>query len=119
MEEYGAEIVETEPAKPGDAGVARAIGTTNVSSIFWDMKHIRAQGQFQLNFFFEDPRIVNAASQVAVSITELNAAGVPHLGNANMGILNVVPLDDGTIFVRGHVDFSSRLLCRLNFIIVN
>lgn len=133
MEQYGAEIIEPGPSKAEgivEADVTRApvdrhpIGTafhdmTNISSIFWGMQTILAQGQWQLNFFFADPVIVRADSQVAVSITELTDAGVPQLGQANMGILNVVPQADGTITVRGHVDHPRRLRCLVNFIIVN
>lgn len=120
-------IVEPGPGKVGqtaDAAGAKSldvdsITTTNVSSIFWGIKIILAQGQFQLNFFFETPVIVRSNSQVAVSISEANQNNVPFLGGANMGILNVVPQDDSTITVRGHVDHPARLRCVLNFIIVN
>jgi hypothetical protein len=64
---------------------------------------------------------VPAASQhqVAVSLTELTDAGVPFLGDASMGVLNVVPHDGGRIIVKGHVDFPNLLRVQLNFIIVN
>jgi hypothetical protein len=122
MEHSEGTIVEPGPRKAGqtaEAGVIRTIEATNVSSIFWGMKGIRAQGPFKLNFFFEDPVIVRVDSQVAVSITELNEANVPHLGTATMGILNVIPQADGTITVVGHVDHPAQLHCMLNFIIVN
>jgi hypothetical protein len=125
-------VVEPDPTKSGSAvevadieAVDRhPIGTalhdgTNISSIFWAIKVILAQGQFQLNFFFADPVIVRSDSQVSVSISEASGSNVPFLGNANMGVLNVVPQSDGTITVRGHVDHPSRLRCVLNFIIVN
>ena len=134
MEQSENAVLEPAPGKdrpPEEAGAGveavverHPIGTathdgTNISSIFWGMKTILAQGQFQLNFFFADPVIVRADSQVAVSITEVTEQDVPFLGAANMGILNVVPQADGTITVRGHVDHPSRLRCLLNFIIVN
>jgi hypothetical protein len=127
MEHSENTVVEPGPTKVGRTADAtgaetvevESISTTNVSSIFWGIKTILAQGQFQLNFFFGSPVIVASNSQVAVSITEVNENDVPFLGNANMGILNVVPQSDGTITVRGHVDHPSRLRCVLNFIIVN
>jgi hypothetical protein len=121
MEQYEGEIVAPVSDKAVTARETREVAglTTNITSIFWGMKTIQAQGQFQLNFGFDDPVIVLANSQVSVSITEVNQDDVPFLGSANMGILNVVPQDDGTIPVRGHVDWRSRLRCLLNFIIVN
>jgi hypothetical protein len=121
MEQYENEVIEVAPDKDVVARDTLDVAglNTNITSIFWGMKFILAQGRFQLNFFFSDPVIVKANSQVSVSITEVNQNNVPFLGNANMGILNVVPQDDGTITVRGNVDWTSQLRCLLNFIIVN
>lgn len=120
MEHYEAEIIELAPDKAVAArDTLEADGlATNVTSIFWNYETIRAHGKFQATFRIDAPRIVNPESQVAVSITELNQDDVPFLAEARMGIWNVVP-GDGTISVRGNIDWPSPLRCRLNFIIVN
>jgi hypothetical protein len=121
MEQYEAEVIEPAPDKAvTDRSTFEAAGlTTNISSIFWGIKTISTKGEFQANFDFDDPVIVDAKSQVSVSITEVNQDDVPFLAEADMVIWNVVPRGDGTISVRGKVDWGSPLRCRLNFIIVN
>jgi hypothetical protein len=121
MEQYENEVIEPAPDKAvADRDTFEAAGlTTNITSIFRSIKTISAKGEFQRNFGFDDPVIVNAKSQVSVSITEVNQDDVPFLAEADMVIWNVVPKDDGTISVRGKVDWHSSLRCRLNFIIVN
>lgn len=118
MEQYETEIIEPAPDKVRDTLEAAEL-TTNIASIFWGMQTIQAQGEFQANFRFDDPVIVRSDSQVSVSITELNQDDVPFLAAADMSIWNVVPKDDGTISVRGNIDWPSPLRCRLNFIIIN
>jgi hypothetical protein len=121
MEQYETEIIEPPPDKAmtdRDTFEAAEL-TTNITSIFWGMQTISAKGEFQANFHFDDSVIVHADSQVSVSITEVNRDDVPFLAEADMVIWNVVPKDDGTISVRGNVDWRSPLRCRLNFIIVN
>jgi hypothetical protein len=117
-----------QDAAPADTAVvskeatpeARAINTTNVSSIFWAMNNSwRSRGTWQANFRFTAPVIVNAGSQVAVSVCERDANSVPFLGDARMSVLNVVPRNDGSVDVRWHVDWPEQLPVRLNFIIVN
>jgi hypothetical protein len=109
------------PAKPTENGTAAAdlsITNTNVTSIFFGEWFNTRRGTFAWNFGFPNA-IVNARSQVAVSITEVTAANVPFLGDAGMSVLNVVPQDDGTVTVRANVAWSSPLKVKLNFIIVN
>jgi hypothetical protein len=92
---------------------------TNMSSVFWGMADIVTHGQFKRNIGFPGAD-VRHDSQVAVSITELRTQdNHPFIGDANMGILNVAPDADGTVWVRGHVDWPSDLRCRLNFVILN
>lgn len=117
--EENAVLVEDGPTKAGGGGAPEAELQTNATSIWWGFKTILAQGQWQLNFFFGGSVIVRRDSQVAVSITEVDAQDTPFLGAANMWIMNVVPQDDGTITVRGHVAHPSRLRCQVNFVIVN
>jgi hypothetical protein len=121
MEQYETEILEPGPDKAvaGRDTLEAAGLVTNISSIFYAWKEIRAQRKFQATFRFDNRVIVNADSQVSVSITEINQDNVPFLAEANMVIWNVVPREDGTISVRGNVDWGSPLRCRLNFIIVN
>jgi hypothetical protein len=121
MEQYETEILEPGPDKAVAApDTLEAAGlVTNISSIFYAWKEIRAQREFQATFRFDNRVIVNADSQVSVSITEINQGNVPFLAEADMVIWNVVPKEDGTISVRGNVDWGSPLRCRLNFIIVN
>jgi hypothetical protein len=121
MAQHENEIIEPASDKAVTVRETREAAelTTNISSIFWGMHTVQAKGQFQLNFGFGEPVIVLSNSQVAVSITEVNQDDVPFLGSAKMGILNVVPKDDGTITVRGNIDWPSPLRCMLNFIIVN
>ena len=99
---------------------ALAINTTNVSSIFWAMDNSwRSRGTWQANFRFTAPVIVNAGSQVAVSVCERDTNSVPFLGSARMSVANVVPRNDGSVDVRWQVDWPQQLPVRLNFIIVN
>lgn len=105
-------------ARAGEIGVAD-IGSTNVSSMFWAMRGLRAHGSQAWNFGFPDPVQVLANSQVSVTITEIDNNGTPFLGAATMQILNVVPQDDGTITVKFNVDWSEQLNILFNFIIVN
>ena len=90
------------------------------SSIFWCFHDFRARGRFNVHVPVAEPDVVvNAVSQIAASITELTPSGVPHLGNADMWVMNVVPNDDNTLLVRGRVDWDDFLPVRLNMIIVN
>jgi hypothetical protein len=123
QEQYEIDATQAEPAtaKPSSNGAVAAdfsITNTNVSSIFYGEWFITRRGTFAWNFGFPDA-IVNDRSQVAVSITEVNAANEPFLGNAGMSVLNVVPQRDGTVTVRANVAWDSPLKVKLNFIIVN
>ena len=123
---YDGEIVEDGPAggtvveaKEGGPQ-AEAIGSTNVSSIFWAMNNgFSARGTVARNFRFSAPVVVNAQSQVAVSVCERDSNGNPFVGNAHMSVLNVAPRNDGSVDVRWNVGWETLLPVRLNFIIVN
>lgn len=105
-------------SKEAPAAVA-AIGTTNVSSIFWAMDNSwRSQGTVWKTFTFPASVVVNSASQVSVSVCERDGNGNPFIGDAEMSVLNVVPRNQA-IDVRWRVNWSSLLPVRLNFIIVN
>ncbi|MFD5318319.1 hypothetical protein [Streptomyces sp. NPDC127098] len=88
------------------------------SSTFWHFADFRWSGEF-LHTETLPTAQVNAFSQVAVSICELNADGVPFIGNARLQVYNVAPHSDGRIIVRGNVEWGSDLSVRLNYIIVN
>ena len=65
---------------------------------------------------------VTRHSKVAVSITELaqppgQPLDYPFIGDARMTIENVAPLDNGIIFVRLTINWSSDLPFRLSFLI--
>ena len=116
--------LEPEPGNltKGDAPTVRdvrGISNTNISSIFWAIRELTANGRFIGVWGFPAPVICRQDSQISVSITELNSQGIPFVGNAAMQVLNVSPDDLGNIFVRCNVDWSSPLRLRFNFIIVN
>jgi hypothetical protein len=121
---YVSEDVEESPGAGVGAGTkeggprAEAIGTTNVSSIFWFISDRRGRGTPIANVPVPAPIVVNSASQVAVSICERDASGTPFVGDAQMSILNVAPRN-GSIDVRYRVDWPDQLNLRLNFVIVN
>ncbi len=94
-------------------------GSTNVSSIYWGMAFLTANGTQAWNIFFGSPVQVFGNSQVSVTITEVDRNGTPFLGAATMQVYNVIPQDDGTITVKFNVDWGSPLQILLNFIIVN
>lgn len=102
-----------------DAIALAEIGSTNVSSIFWAIRILRARGTIAWNFGFPNPVQVFADSQVSVTMTEIDNNGTPFLGDAKMQVYNVVPQQDGTITVRFNVDWSEQLRVQFNFIIVN
>lgn len=67
------------------------------------------------------PGVVNAWSKVFVSICEvgiLSGQVKPIMGDATMHVYNVVPQDDGTIKVRGFVDFGEPLNVRLSVLVM-
>jgi len=67
------------------------------------------------------PGVVNSWSKVFVSICEISIVGgqvKPILGDATMHVYNVVPQDDGTIQVRGFVDFGEPLNVRLSVLVM-
>src|SRR4051812_40146756 len=97
------EIVEMAPDEAPSEDGERA-----VRSIFASFKRLNGRGTFALAFGFPEAD-VRADSQVAVSIAELTDANVMFLGNATMGVLNVIPSADGTIIVRAHIDWETRL----------
>ena len=90
----------------------------NVSSIFWAFTHHTSAGQGSHVTTSSIPG-VNRVSQVAVSITELDANGNPFIGLAGMAVYNVVPLDSGEVTVHWWVGWNSPLSIRLNYIVVN
>lgn len=89
------------------------------TSTFWHIENLNPiSGRFRHIASIGTDK-VNQASQVMVSITERDAAGTPFYGDAPMEIFNVVPHDDGTVWVRAHVHSNSALRVRLNYIIFN
>ena len=65
---------------------------------------------------------VNRDSRVVASLTEvaLDGAGPrPHLGDATMKVYNVAPQDNGTVLVRGEVDWDDDLDIRVSLIILD
>ncbi|MFD4351104.1 hypothetical protein ACFWPX_00995 [Nocardia sp. NPDC058518] len=110
-----------ESAKIGngaeEAGM-RAIGRTNITSIFWAQKILRTHGTGAWVFGFPSAD-VRADSQVSVSLTEIDTDNTPFLGPATTQVLNVVPHADGTMTVRYHVGWSSNIRVLFNFIIAN
>ena len=94
-------------------------GSGRVSSTFWAYGEGKVNGRFFFTFTFGSNVTVNAFSQVAASITELNSPDRnPFLGDADMGILNVVPSDQ-TVIVAGNIQWGSPLDFRINLIIAN
>jgi hypothetical protein len=88
------------------------------SSTFWHFVDFSGSGPFAHRESLGTDQ-VNAFSQVAVSMTELDSDGNPFLGSAIMTVNNVVPRANGDIIVRGHIHWESTLRVRLNYIIVN
>lgn len=63
---------------------------------------------------------VNSSSKVFVSISEVgvfNGQVKPFMGAASMQVHNVVPHDDGTVIVRGHIGWESTLTFRLSVVV--
>ncbi|MGQ8815316.1 hypothetical protein [Bacillus sp. NA_165.1] len=63
---------------------------------------------------------VNSTSIVVASITEvaiIDGQVKPKMGSASMQIYNVVPYDDGTIGIRGNIDWPNDLNYRISVII--
>jgi hypothetical protein len=61
--------------------------------------------------------IVNSSSAVFVSISEIGVFGgewKPFMGLASMEVHNVVPHDDGTVIVRGHIGWDRDVNVRLS-----
>lgn len=64
--------------------------------------------------------IVNSSSKVFVSISEIGISGgqvKPFMGAASMQVHNVVPQDDSSVIVRGHIGWESDLQARLSFVV--
>ncbi|MCA2207447.1 MULTISPECIES: hypothetical protein [Nocardia] len=116
------EDADFESTKAGYSAVeamgTRAIGETNITSIFWAQQGLLTHGTGAWVFGFPNAT-VRADSQVSVSLTERDNNGTPFLGLATTQVLNVVPHADGTISVRYHVGWSSNIRVLFNFIIVN
>ena len=94
-------------------------GEGRVASTFWAFAESRINGRFVFTFNFGSDVTVNAFSQVAASITEIDSPNRnPFLGNAAMSVLNVVPSDQKVI-VEGNIEWNSPLDFRLNLIIAN
>lgn len=109
---------KTDPGYTLGDIVVRAIGETNISSIFWARKVLRTHGTGAWVFGFPNAT-VRADSQVSVSLTEIDSSNTPILGSATTQVMNVVPHDDGTMTVRYHVGWNSNIRVLFNFIIVN
>ncbi|MFE9789698.1 hypothetical protein ACFYO7_30420 [Nocardia salmonicida] len=110
-----------ESAKTGygaEEAAVRAIGQTNITSIFWAQKILRTHGTGAWVFGFPSAE-VRADSQVSVSLTEIDTDNTPFLGPATIQVLNVVPHADGTMTVRYHVGWNSNIRVLFNFIIAN
>ncbi|PFV97155.1 hypothetical protein COL21_12580 [Bacillus thuringiensis] len=63
---------------------------------------------------------VNSTSIVVASITEvaiIDGQVKPKQGSASMQIYNVVPRDDGTVSIRGNIDWPNDLNYRISVII--
>ncbi|MEU4416006.1 hypothetical protein AB0G00_15045 [Nocardia salmonicida] len=101
-----------------EEAAVRAIGQTNITSIFWAQKILRTHGTGAWVFGFPSAD-VRADSQVSVSLTEIDSADTPFLGPATTQVLNVVPHADGTMTVRYHVGWNSNIRVLFNFIIAN
>jgi hypothetical protein len=119
--DYPAADVVTEikdKADVANAGDARFDSGARASSTFWAVNDRVGRG---LNWFNKGwPNVtINRLSQIAVSICELDANGNPKIGAADMQILNVVPANDSTVWVRYNVAFATALPIRFNFIVVN
>jgi hypothetical protein len=101
------------------AGVNFLDGTGGVTSTFWAFAESKINGLFVFTFNFGSNVTVNAFSQVAASITELDLPDRnPFLGDAPMSILNVVPSAQKVI-IEGNIQWNSPLDFRLNLIIAN
>jgi hypothetical protein len=64
--------------------------------------------------------LINARSQVMVSICELGVFGgqvKPFQGAASMEVHNVTPHDDGLLIVRGAIGWDSDINVRLNIFV--
>ncbi|MEV0546759.1 hypothetical protein [Nocardia salmonicida] len=110
-----------ESAKTGygaEEAAVRAIGQTNITSIFWAQKILRTHGTGAWVFGFPSAD-VRADSQVSVSLTEIDTDNTPFLGPATTQVMNVVPHADGTMTVRYHVGWNSNIRVLFNFIIAN
>jgi hypothetical protein len=105
-------------AAGADTFTPAQFGST-ISSIFWGIHRLNANGTNAWNFGFPNPVQVFANSQVSVTMTELDNNDTPFLGDATMQVYNVVPQDDGTITVKFNVAWHERLRVQFNFIIVN
>jgi hypothetical protein len=110
-----------EAARATEERQERAFTSSGIpSSSFWAFHDFTAAGRFLQHIPLTNPSvIVNNASQIAVSITELDSSGRPFIGDAVMEVFNVAPNDDNTLVVRGHVHFDHALSVRLNMVILN
>jgi hypothetical protein len=63
-------------------------------------------------------RGITPRSVVLVSLTEIDSNGNPFLGDATMKIYNVVPRD-GSLTIRGEIDWDSDLNIRANIFIAD
>lgn len=64
--------------------------------------------------------VVNSRSRVFISISEIGVFGgqwKPFMGLASMEIHNVVPHDDGTVIVRGHIGWDRDINVRLSVLV--
>ena len=53
-------------------------------------------------------------SKAFASICELDSSGNPFMGLATMHVSNVIPFDDGTLEVVGHIQWNSNIQVRLS-----
>ena len=64
--------------------------------------------------------VVNSRSRVFISISEVGVFGgqwKPFQGAASMEIHNIVPHDDGTVIVRGHIGHDRDINVRLSVLV--
>jgi hypothetical protein len=87
------------------------------------MDPVVGHGTFSINCHGFPQGLIGAGSAVLVTISELHdeppAVNVPYLGDAVMGVDNIVPYDNGTVDVVVTVAFPNDLTVGLTVTVVN
>lgn len=95
----------------------------------WQANWRSTGGIFGLSSFIQDvqwtfpPGVINRHSHVLANICEVSQPegqrelDFPFMGNATMGIHNIVPHDDGTLLIRLEIDWPSPLNVRIQFFV--